>query len=337
VTMKMKAMVLTAPGGPEALECHEVDLPWPASSRDVLVRLTAAALNPADAYFRACGPYLDSGGPCILGHDGAGIVEAVGADVGAVQVGQRVCFCNGGIGGSHGTYAEFAIVPESQLVRIPDTVDDASAAALPLVLITAWESLYERARLAAGEYVLIHAGAGGTGHIAIQLAALRGAHVATTVSSAPKKQLAEKLGAERIIAYRDEDFVAAASEWTDGRGVDVVLDNLGPEIFKRSIAAMSPYGRLVTLMGMPGDDADETAYLHNLTIHNVMMLTPMLLGLQSRLDAQAEIVRQGIELLARGDLGVEIDSRFAFADLVAAHRQLDLGTACGKIVIDIAA
>jgi len=337
MTTTMQAVVLSAPGGPEALEYREVELPWPSSTRDVLVRLKAAALNPADAYFRTYGPYVDSGGPCILGHDGAGVVEAVGAGVAAVQVGQRVCFCNGGIGGSHGTYAEFAIVPESQLAAIPDAVDDARAAALPLVLITAWESLYERARVEAGEFVLIHAGAGGTGHIAVQLAALRGARVATTVSSARKQQLAEKLGAERVIAYRDEDFVAAASDWTAGRGVDVVLDNLGAEVFTRSIAAISPYGRLVTLMGMPGDDADETAYVNNLTIHNVMMLTPMLLNMQSRLDTQADIVRRGLELLARGDLDVEIDSRFALADIAAAHQLLDRGSACGKIVIDISA
>jgi len=337
MTMKMNAVVLSAPGGPEALNYREVDLRWPASSRDVLVRLTAAALNPADAYFRAYGPYVESQGPCILGHDGAGIVEAVGADVDTVRVGQRVCFCNGGIGGGYGTYAEFAIVPASQLATIPDGIDDASAAALPLVLITAWESLYERAQVAAGELVLIHAGAGGTGHIAVQLAALRGARVAATVSSARKQQLAEKLGAERIIAYRDEDFVAAVAEWTAGRGVDVVLDNLGAEVFTRSIATLTPYGRLVTLMGMPGDDADETAYVNNLTIHNVMMLTPMLLNLQPRLDAQAGIVRQGLELLARGELGVEIDSRFALADMAAAHQRLDRGDACGKIVIDISA
>ncbi len=335
MTLKMKAVVLSAAGGPEALECRETELPWPSAGHDVLVRLTAAALNPADAYFRAYGPYIDSGAPCILGHDGAGVVEALGADVGSVQVGQRVCFCNGGIGGANGTYAEFAVVPESQLATIPDTVDDASAAALPLVLITAWEALYERARVEAGEFVLVHAGAGGTGHVAVQLAALRGARVATTVSSPQKAQLAAELGAERIIAYRDEDFTEAVRAWTDGRGVDVVLDNLGPEIFKRSIAALSPYGRLVTLMGMPGDDAEETAYINNLTVHNLMMLTPMLLGLQARLDAQAEILRRGLELLARGELRIEIDSRFALDDMVAAHRRLDLGTARGKILIDI--
>ena len=333
--MKMKAAILSEPGGPEKLKFSDVELPWPAAARDVLVRLRAAALNPADAYFRAFGPYVDTGGPCILGHDGAGIVEAVGAEVTRVQQGQRVCFCNGGIGGGFGTYAEFAVVPESQLAIVPDSVDDATAAALPLVFITGWESLYDRARLKQEEFVLIHAGAGGTGHIAVQLAALRGARVAATVSTDDKVELVKTLGAERPITYRTEDFAEVSREWTSGRGIDVALDNLGPEIFRKIIPAMAPYGRLVTLMGTPGDDEAETAYVNNLTIHNVMMLTPMLLGLQDRLDNQAEIVRQGLQLLDAGKLRIEIDSRFAFDDLVSAHRRLDEGKASGKIVIAI--
>ena len=336
MTTKMKAIVLTEPGAPQVLQAKQVDIPWPASDTDVLVRLSAAALNPADAYFRSFGPYVEQDGPCILGHDGAGIVEQVGSDVSRVQPGQRVCFCNGGIGAQPGSYAEFAVVPETQLALVPDAVDDASAAALPLVFITAWESIYERAQVGRGETVLVHAGAGGTGHIAVQLAAVLGARVATTVSSEAKIELVTKLGAERAIAYRSEDFTEVAREWSDGRGVDVALDNLGAEVFRKTIGAMAPYGRLVTLMGMPGDDDNETAYVQNLTVHNVMMLTPMLLGLQARLDHQATLVARGLQMLARGELQVVIDSRYALDDIVAAHARLDNGSNTGKIVIDIA-
>jgi len=336
MTTKMKAIVLTEPGAPQVLQAKQVDIPWPASDTDVLVRLSAAALNPADAYFRSFGPYVEQDGPCILGHDGAGIVEQVGSDVSRVQPGQRVCFCNGGIGAQPGSYAEFAVVPETQLALVPDAVDDASAAALPLVFITAWESIYERAQVGRGETVLVHAGAGGTGHIAVQLAAVLGARVATTVSSEAKIELVTKLGAERAIAYRSEDFTEVAREWSDGRGVDVALDNLGAEVFRKTIGAMAPYGRLVTLMGMPGDDDNETAYVQNLTVHNVMMLTPMLLGLQARLDHQATLVARGLQMLARGELQVVIDSRYAIDDIVAAHVRLDNGSNTGKIVIDIA-
>jgi len=333
---KMKAIVLTEPGAPQVLQAERVDIPWPAKSTDVLVRLSCAALNPADAYFRGFGPYVEQDGPCILGHDGAGIVEQVGSDVSRVQPGQRVCFCNGGIGAQPGSYAEFAVVPETQLSLVPDEVDDASAAALPLVFITAWESLFERARVERGEFVLVHAGAGGTGHIAVQLAAVLGARVATTVSSEAKIELVTKLGAERAIAYRREDFGEAARAWSEGRGVDVALDNLGVEAFRKTIGAMAPYGRLVTLMGMPGDDDEETAYVQNLSVHNVMMLTPMLLGLQARLDHQATLVARGLQMLARGEIQVVIDSRYDLGDIVAAHEQLDTGSNTGKIVIDIA-
>ena len=335
MTNKMKAAVLSSPGAAEALQIQRVDMPQLTSSRDVLVRLKNAALNPADAYFRAYGPYLDTGDPCILGHDGAGIVEQVGSDVSRVEPGQRVCFCNGGIGGGFGTYAEFALVPESQLSVIPDSIDNATAAALPLVFITAWESLHDRAQVSAGEFVLIHAGAGGTGHVSVQLAALLGARVASTVSSEAKIELVRQLGAERAIAYRREDFVEVAREWTSAQGINVALDNLGAEIFQKTIGAMAPYGRLVTLMGMPADDAEETAYVNNLTIHNVMMLTPMILDMQARLDSQATIVAHGLQLLDEGKLKIAIEREFSLDEIAAAHEMLDAGRTTGKIVIAI--
>jgi len=334
--MKMKAVVLNGTGGPEALELAEVELPWPRRPTDVLVRLRTAALNPADSYFRTFGPYLQSDGACILGHDGAGLVEEVGPTVTRVRPGDSVCFCNGGIGGDPGTYAEFAVVPETQLVRMAASVDFDKAAALPLVLITAWEALYDRAGVEAGEHVLIHAGAGGTGHIAVQLACLRGARVATTISSEAKAVFVEKLGAERPILYRTEDFVDRAKEWTGGKGLDVALDNVGAEQMRRSFRAMAPYGRVVTLMGTPSDDEDQTAYVMNLTIHNVMMLTPMLLGRQDLLDAQASRVEQGMALLATGKLDVHVSEVFDLADIRSAHARLDAGGITGKIVLRIA-
>ena len=126
-----------------------------------------------------------------------------------------------------------------------------------------------------------------------------------------------------------------AQEWTSGHGLDVALDNLGPEVFRQTIPAMAPYGRLVTLMGTPGDDAEETAYVKNLTIHNVMLLTPMILKLRARLDNQAGIVAQGLQLLDEGKLQICIDSSFAFTDIVTAHELLDTGKATGKILLSI--
>lgn len=335
MSKRMKAIVATAKGGPEVLVPQQVALDWPAGNRDVLVSLRAAALNPADVWFRKLGGYLEPTGPFILGHDGAGIVEAVGSDVINVKPGDRVCFCHGGIGGAPGTYAEFAIVPAELLAVIPANVDFVIAAALPLVFITLSEALCDRARVTPGETVLIHAGAGGTGHIGVQLAKLRGTRVATTVSSARKSELAQKLGADLVIPYRDREFVGATMEWTAGRGLDVALDNVGPDIMLQTFKAMAPYGRVVTLMGTPGDTPETNAYNGNLTIHNVMMLTPMWLGLAHRLQAQAEHVREGVELVANGKLRVVVDRVFPLNEAAAAHAYLESGQAMGKVVLSI--
>jgi NADPH2:quinone reductase len=336
MSLKMKAIVATGKGGSEVLELRDVPLPWPAASGDVLVRLRAAALNPADVFFRQLGGYVERPGPLILGHDGAGIVEAVGAEVAGVMPGDRVCFCYGGIGATYGTYAEYAVVPADVLAVLPPGVDFATAAALPLVFITLAESLYDRGDVKAGEFVLIHAGAGGTGHIGVQLARLRGARVATTVSSAGKAELAQDLGAELAISYRDQDFVAAAMDWTGARGVDVAFDNVGPGVMQKTFKAMAPYGRVVTLTGTTGDTGESDAYNANLTIHNVMMLTPMWRGLPERLRAQARHVRQGLALLAEGKLRVVVDRVFQLHEAAAAHDYLESGQAVGKIVLTVA-
>lgn len=331
--MKIKAVVVSETGGAEKLALRDVDLNWPRGPSDVLVTLRAAALNPADVFFRQLGGYLSGPEPFVLGHDGMGIVADVGAEVTAVKRGDRVCFCNGGIGGTMGTYAEAAVVPEWQLAKVPDAVDDLTAAALPLVAITCWESLYERANVQAGEFVLIHGGAGGTGHVAIQLARLKGARVAATVSSAEKANVVTALGAERAINYRDEDFAEAALRWS--HGVHAAFDNAGGEVMQKTYRAMAPYGRVVTLMGVAPDDAETNAYNLNLTLHNVMMLTPMWKGLTARLKEQAEIIRKALALVAEGSLKIRHAESFALADAAKAHAFLESGKAVGKVTLRI--
>lgn len=331
--MKIGAVVTTALGGPEVLKLQQVELPWPGGPSDVLVELRAAALNPADVFFRQLGGYLSGDDPFVLGHDGMGIVREVGSGVTLVRPGDRVCFCNGGIGGTMGTYAEAAVVPEWQLARVPDGVDDATAAALPLVAITCWESLYERADVRKDEFVLIHGGAGGTGHVAVQLAALKGARVAATVSSAAKADVVRGLGADLAINYRDTDFADAALLWSGG--LQVGFDNAGAEVMQKTYRAMAPYGRVVTLMGVAPDDADLNAYNLNLTLHNVMMLTPMWKGLSDRLRQQAQIVSQALQLVAEGRLRIRLAESFALADAAKAHAHLEGGKAVGKVTLRI--
>jgi NADPH2:quinone reductase len=330
----MKAMVVTALGGPEVMAARKIPLIWPRGGRDCLVRLKAASLNPADTWFRRLGGYVQASQPLVLGHDGAGIVEEIGAGVTQLRPGDRVCFCNGGIGGETGTYAEFSVVPEWQLAKIPRSVDFIHAAALPLVAITIWEALVDRARLKTGEAVLIHAGAGGTGHIGIQIAKARGARVATTISSPAKAKLVTELGADCAIHYRKQDFVVAGKAWSKG-GFQVALDNVGAEIMQRTCAAMAPYGRVVTLIGTPGDDGESTAYNSNLTIHNVMMLTPMWRELAGRLRQQAERVRRALDMTAKGKIRVVVDRTFPLVRAGAAHAYLEGGKAVGKIVLEI--
>jgi NADPH2:quinone reductase len=332
--LKIKAVVATAQGGPEVLQMRDVELEWPRRQDDVLVELRAAALNPADVFFRQLGGYISGDNPLVLGHDGMGIVKAIGDAVSSVQIGDRVCFCNGGIGSEFGTYAEAAVVPEWQLARVPDSVDDFTAAALPLVGITCWEALYDRARVSAGEFVLIHGGAGGTGHVAVQLAALRGARVAATVSTPQKAEFVNELGAELAIRYRDQDFVEAALGWS--RGVNVAFDNAGAQVMQRTFRAMAAYGRVVSLMGTPGDDAESTAYNMNLSIMNVMMLTPMWKGLKDRLREQAQIVRNVLDLVAQGQLKIRHAATFPLAQAGAAHALLESGQAIGKVTLRIA-
>ncbi len=330
-----RAMVASAKGSAEVLQPAVVDLLWPRRPDDVLVRLRAASLNPADVFFRQLGGYLDNGAPLVLGHDGAGVVEAVGSSVDSVQLGDRVCFCNGGIGGDAGTYAEHAVVPQTQLAKIPDGIDFATAAALPLVAITATEALIERAGVSSGEFVLVHGGAGGTGHLAIQLAKHSGARVATTVSTADKAKRAMALGADCTILYRSEDFVAAGGAFTGGRGFDVALDNIGGETLTRTYAAMAPYGRISTLMGLAADDRETTAYNRNLTIHAVMMLTPMWLGLTEHLARQAAIVRRVLDHVAAGRVRVDIARKFPLCEVANAHLLMEAGGVAGKIVLEM--
>ncbi len=333
--MRTHAIVARSLGGPEVLETAEIDLAWPGRPGDVLVRLKAASLNPADVWFRSLGPYVKSAGPLVLGHDGAGVVEAAGQGVTRVKPGDRVAFCFGGIGADPGTYAEHAVVPADYLAILPDGVSFETAAAIPLVAITAVEALRERAAVTSGETLLVHGGAGGTGHMAIQIGRLAGARVATTVSTAAKADLAQSLGAERAIDYRDVDFVSEARAWTGGKGLDAAFDNQGGETLQKTFKAMALYGRISTLIGMPGDDAETTAYNMNLTLHNVMMLTPMWLGLTDRLVAQRQIVERALADTAAGRLRVHIQDTFALAEAATAHRKLEAGGTTGKIVLSI--
>jgi NADPH2:quinone reductase len=329
----MKAIEMRQTGGPEVLQ--SVDRPMPVLTQPtaVLVRLAAAGVNPVDTKIRTRGVFVPDGLPAVLGCDGAGVVEAIGDEVKRFKPGDAVWFCHGGLGGPEGNYAQYALVDEAVAQPMPASLDFVHAAAAPLVLITAWEALHDRARLSEGGTVLVHAGAGGVGHVAIQLARLAGARVCTTVSGPEKAEFAHELGAEYVINYREEDLVEAVRDWTEGRGVDLALDTVGPEVLRRTIPAMAHYGDLVTILE-PGPDVDwQEVRMRNLRIGFELMLVPMLRNLPEARAHQGEILRRCGQWIDRGELRLEVAETFPLADAAAAHRRIEEGHTQGKLVL----
>lgn len=331
----MKAVVMTDPGAPEVLAVRDLPPPAVQGKRELLVRLKAAGVNPVDTKIRQRGAFRKGPGPHVLGCDGAGIVEQVGAGVSGFQPGDEVYFCDGGIGGARGNYAEYALVDELCVAHKPRSLSFVQAAAAPLVCIAAWEALHDRARLQPGQRVLVHGGTGGVGHIAVQLARVAGAHVCTTVGSAEKAELVGALGAELPILYQEHDFVQAVMEWTEGRGVDVALDTVGGETFSRTAEAVAYYGDLVTLLQPDAKTDWKAARFRNLRIGLVLMLSPMWFGLQAGRAHHATILEQCARLFDRDALRVEVHRTLPLQSAAEAHRLLESGAVVGKLVLEI--
>ena len=332
----MHAIVMTRPGGPEVLAAREFPIPELPGPQHLRVRLHAAGVNPVDTKLRANGTYYPDRGPAILGCDGAGVVEAVGPAVTRFRPGDTVYFCDGGIGGEPGNYASHHVVHEDYAARMPANLDFVQAAAVPLVLITAWEALFDRASLGPAQRILIHAAAGGVGHVAVQLARHRLARVAATVGDAAKAEFVHTLGAERVIDYKKEKFVDAVLDWTRGEGADVTFDTVGNETFCQSFAATRVYGSVVTLLQTACDaNAMKTARLRNQSIHYTLMLTPMFLGLHAARVHQREILEEGASLIEQGVLSVRVSEVLPLAEAAEAHRRIGEGHTTGKIVLKI--
>ncbi|BAZ42636.1 putative zinc-binding oxidoreductase [Calothrix sp. NIES-4101] len=328
----MKAVLMTAAGNPEVLQLQEVPKPSPQTT-EILVKLKAAGINPIDTKLRKRGTFYPDKMPAIIGCDGAGIVEAIGAGVTKFRVGDEVYFCNGGLGAHQGNYAEYTTIDEKFAAKKPASLSFAEAAAAPLVLITAWEALYDRGRLAPGDKVLIHAGAGGVGHVAIQLAKLKGAMVATTVRSPDKINFVRELGTDEAINSQETDFVQAALNWTNGEGVDLLFDTIGGEIFSQSFPAVRVYGDIVTILEPDVNTSWKIARNRNLRISLELMLTPMLQGIVEAQQYQAEILEQCASWMDKGELKIHVSHEFPLQDAAKAHQLLENGSMTGKIVL----
>ena len=333
----MKAAVIRVTGSSDVLQIEEIDKPLIENDRQILIKMKAAGINPVDTKLRKQGSFSAEQMPVILGCDGAGVVEEVGLAVTKFKVGDSVYFCNGGLGAKNtGCYAQYAVIPEQRLAKKPESISFTSAAAFPAALITAWESLYDRGRLSANSKILIHGGAGGVGHIAIQLAKLKGAQVATTVSNSTKAKIAQDLGADRIIFYRDRDFVEDILDWTDGEGVDLVFDTVGHDLFFKSFAAVKIYGDIVTIVEPDIKVGDfKLARSRNLRIGFEVLVTPEVKNLVKAQKHQTFILEESAKYIDQGKLKVYVSQAYSLSQANQAHELVETGSVTGKVVLNI--
>ncbi|BDA74029.1 NADPH:quinone oxidoreductase [Calothrix sp. PCC 7716] len=317
----MQAAVLTAFGRPEVFEFQNIPKPVPSSTQ-VLVRVHATSINPVDYQTRR-GDYKDLVRlPAIIGVDVSGVIEAIGEAVTSFKVGDEVYY-SPQIFGEFGSYAQYHVAEESIVAVKPINLTHVEAACFPLAGGTAWDCLVTRGNLQVGETVLIHAGAGGVGSMAIQLAKAMGAYVFTTCS-AENFDFVKKLGADYPIDYKHENYIEVIYRETNGRGVDLVLDTVGGDTIERSSEVIHPFGKLVTIVDTATPQILLDAWGKNLTIHFVF--SPQYGG---KLDALRNLIE-------RYQIRPVIDSVLPWSDIVQAHQRLEKGGMRGKIVLQLA-
>ncbi|MBD8668734.1 zinc-dependent alcohol dehydrogenase family protein [Pseudomonas lurida] len=319
----MKAMMLESFGGPDSFELCEVPKPVPHTGQ-VLVRVHATSINPLDYQVRR-GDYADLVPlPAITGHDVSGVVEAIGPGVTNFAPGDEVWYTPQIFDGP-GSYAEYHVAAESIIGKKPPTLSHLEAASLSLVGGTAWEALTVRAALRVGESILIHGGAGGVGHVAIQLAKAIGARVFTTVREA-NIEFVKSMGADVVIDYEKHDYVDAIMRETAGRGVDVVFDTIGGNTLSRSPDALAQLGRVVSIVDIAQPQNLVQAWGKNASYHFVFTRQN-----RGKLDELSTLV-------AQGQLRPHVGAVYALADIGLAHARLESPNngVQGKIAIAVA-
>lgn len=337
----MQAVVVETTGGVDVLQLRDIPQPESLEPYQLMVRIHAAGVNPIDTKLRKNGLYFPDQYPAVLGCDGAGTVENIGKSVTNFCAGDEVFYCFGGLGQksgdiSLGNYAEYALVDARFVARKPDAVAFDEAAAAPLVCITAWEALFDRAHLQGNEHVLISGGCGGVGHVALQLAKIAGCKVAVTVGSDEKADFAHALGADLCINYNTDNIHDAIMAWTSKRGVDVALDTVGGEMFHQLGDCVSIYGDLVTLLQVPDNTDWKSLRLRNVRVSQELMLTPMVYGLPELGMHHAEILEHCGQWMDERRLHVHVERTFPLQDVAEAHALIEQGHTSGKLVLEIA-
>ncbi|KAJ9690329.1 hypothetical protein PVL29_012798 [Vitis rotundifolia] len=323
----MKAVVITTPGDTQVLQVQEVENPE-IGDNEVLIRVEASALNRADTLQRKGLYPPPKGSSPYPGLECSGIIEAVGKAVVRWKVGDQVCALLAG-----GGYAEKVSVPAGQVLPVPSGVSLKDAAGMPEVACTVWSTVFMMSQLTAGETFLIHGGSSGIGTFAIQIAKYIGARVFVTAGNEEKLAVCKDLGADVCINYKIEDFVARVKEETGGKGVDVILDNIGGAYFQRNIDSLNVDGRLF-IIGFQGGTVAEV----NLSSLLARRLTVQAAGLRNRsLENKAAIVSEVEQnvwpAIAAGKVKPVVYKYFPLTEAAEAHQLMESSNHIGKILL----
>lgn len=320
----MKAIVVRRYGGPEQLELAQMEVPT-LGPGEAVVEVRAAGVNYIDTYHRT-GLY-PADPPFVPGMEGAGVVAAVGSGVTEVAVGDRVAWAM-----TRGSYAQFAIVPAWRLIRLPEQVSFDLAAAATLQGMTAHYLTHSTYPLQPGDTALIHAAAGGTGLLVVQMAKMRGARVLGTTSTPEKAALAREAGCDEVILYTEEDFAAEAKRLTGGRGVDVVYDSVGAATFDKSLDALRPRGMMVSFGNASGPVPPFSPLV--LSQKGSLFLTrPTLAHYAATREEMLARGRDVLSWVASGRLKVWIHKIYPLAEAAQAHRDLEGRKTTGKLLL----
>lgn len=320
----MKAIVVHQHGGPEVLQYDDAPVPSPGGGQ-VLIRIAASGVNFIDTYHRT-GLY-PAEAPFTPGMEAAGVIEKLGPDVSGLTTGDRVAYAM-----SRGSYAEYAVVPAWQVVKIPDGVDFDAAAAAMLQGMTAHYLTHSTFPLKPGDTALIHAAAGGTGLLLVQMAKMRGARVIGTTSTPEKAACAKKAGADEVVLYTEKDFQAEARRLTDGRGVDVVYDSVGAATWDKSLDSLRPRGMMVTF-GNAGGPVPEMKPLLLSQKGSLFLTRPTLFHYCANRDEVLARAGDVLNWIAGGKLAIEIFKTYPLAEAAQAHADLEGRKTAGKLLL----